>query len=367
MAKPTKLPEWDTTQVNSIEPDQDHKDQGWLAPGGIPEKPPFQTFNWWQNNVHTWVKELNIKGVLGYDAITDYVANLSYVVGSDGIIYQCKIANGPASSVVDPVGDTTRTWKKNELDQIISVSASVAANALTVGLTSGNLYFRNATLTNGAAESIDFPNLSLVVPSGATLGTINAIESNIILLAINNAGTIELAVINLAGGNDLSETGLISTTAISAAADSNDVAYSVVARTSVPYRVVGVAKSTQATAGTWATSPTLVQGSGGNALAAMSSIGYGQAWQSVSGSRSLDTLYYNTTGKPIMVAVSITGSSGLARSGTLTVDGVNVIFGFGAVSATQVSAQLAAIVPPGSSYQVVTTNSPTVQEWSELR
>ncbi len=56
MAKPSSLPEWDTTQVNSIPPDATHKNEGWLAPGGVPEKPPFQTFNHWQNEVYRWVK-----------------------------------------------------------------------------------------------------------------------------------------------------------------------------------------------------------------------------------------------------------------------------------------------------------------------
>ncbi len=59
MAKPTVLPLWDTTEVNSIAPDSDHEDQGWLAPGGVPEKPPFQTFNFWQNNVYKWIDALN--------------------------------------------------------------------------------------------------------------------------------------------------------------------------------------------------------------------------------------------------------------------------------------------------------------------
>jgi hypothetical protein len=86
----------------------------------------------------------------------------------------------------------------------------------------------------------------------------------LVVLAINHAGTIEAAVVNIAGGRDLSETGLISTTAISGSATANNVIYSTTARTSVAYRVVGYVESTQATAGTWATAPSTVQGAGGN-------------------------------------------------------------------------------------------------------
>ena len=117
MSKPTILPEWDINELNTVEPDQDHKDEGWLAPGGIPEKPPFQSFNHWQNSVYKWLDEINIKGLLGYDAITDYVADLSYTIGSDGKLYQCLINNGPASSAVNPVGDGTGTWVESIPDE----------------------------------------------------------------------------------------------------------------------------------------------------------------------------------------------------------------------------------------------------------
>mgnify|MGYP000459740610 CR=1 FL=1 len=55
MAIPGTEPEWDKNEVNSVAPDTDHEDEGWLAPGGIPEKPPFETFNHWMNNVYKWV------------------------------------------------------------------------------------------------------------------------------------------------------------------------------------------------------------------------------------------------------------------------------------------------------------------------
>jgi len=86
------------------------------------------------------------------------------------------------------------------------------------------------------------------------------------VLAINNAGTIELAAVNLAGGTRLDEANLITTTAEggAGAADSATVIYSTTARTNVAYRVLGIVRSTQATAGTWATAPSLIQGYGGN-------------------------------------------------------------------------------------------------------
>lgn len=224
--------------------------------------------------------------------------------------------------------------------KIQPITASVATNALTVTLNPTTLDFRSSTLSSGTVNTRAVSSaISLTVPSSATLGTISTVQSDIAVLAIDNAGTVELAVLNLAGGNDLSETGLISTTAISAAATSPSTAYSTSARTNVAYRVVGIVRSTQATAGTWATAPSLTQGRGGNAVAAMSAPGYGQTWQSVV--RISGTTYYNTTGRPIQVMAVLNATTGAS----VTVNSVTI--------ANFTSGQYfpySFIVPPGHSY-----------------
>ena len=154
------------------------------------------------------------------------------------------------------------------VNQIQPVTGTVAGNALTVGLNPTVLEFRSTTLTTGVPVKRTVPTaISLIVPSTATLGTVSGVASRIAIVAIDNAGTVELAVINLAGGVNLDESGVISTTAISGASTSASVFYSTTARTGVSYRVVGFVDSTQATAGTWASTPTLVQGDGGEAQA----------------------------------------------------------------------------------------------------
>jgi hypothetical protein len=80
---------------------------------------------------------------------------------------------------------------------------------------------------------------------------------------MNNAGTAELAVANIAGGLDMSETGLISTTAIGAGSTANNVWYSTTGRTNLAYRVIG-AFDVVNTAGAWA-SPTTKLNAGGQA------------------------------------------------------------------------------------------------------
>ena len=250
---------------------------------------------------------------------------------------------------------------------IQSITSSVAANALTVTLSPTTLDFRSSTLGSGTVVSrvISSP-VSVVVSSGSTLGTVSAVQSRIVVLALDNAGTVELAVVNISGGTDLTETGLISTTAEggAGAADSASTVYSTTARTSLAYRVVGYVESTQATAGTWATAPSTIQGYGGQALASMSSIGYGQTWQNLTASRALSTTYYNTTGKPITVSLIVGPTGGSSTQVSLTINGQTAAQ-FNSTP-TSISPCVTAIVPPSGVYSA-TMSAGQLGSWYELR
>jgi hypothetical protein len=249
-------------------------------------------------------------------------------------------------------------------DKIQQITASVGSNALTVTLNPTVLDFRSSTLGSGTVNTRTVSvAISVVVSSGSTLGTVSTVPNRLAVLAIDNAGTVELAVVNIAGGTNLDETGVISTTAEggAGAANSATVIYSTTARTNVPYRVVGFVESAQATAGTWATTPSKVQGYGGQAFAAMSSLGYGQTWQDVSASRTQGTTYYNTTGKPIAAIFSC------QTNGT-----VNIIIN--GATQTQMSASTGIvsaflfIVPTNQSYSIANASgTTTTAAWKELR
>jgi len=151
--------------------------------------------------------------------------------------------------------------------QLSSISASVGGNALTVTLNPCALDFRSTTLTSGAVVTRSVPSaISVTVSSGSTLGTVSGVESRIAVVAIDNAGTVELAVVNSLGYGVFDERLLINTTAEGGvgAADSASVFYSTSARTSVAFRVVGYIYSTQATAGSWASAPSNVNNDGSN-------------------------------------------------------------------------------------------------------
>lgn len=152
--------------------------------------------------------------------------------------------------------------------QNISLAASVGSSALTITLKSADgtdlsstnpadIVFRSATATTGTASAVSVTsNLTLTVSSGSTLGTTSAINSYLYIYAINNAGTVELAI----SKRLFSELSIVSTTAEggAGAADSDSVLYSTTARTNVACKLIGRISSTQATAGTWATTPSEV-------------------------------------------------------------------------------------------------------------
>lgn len=167
-------------------------------------------------------------------------------------------------------GDLVATENK------FSLSATVSSNAMTIALKDrdGNnatastpitFKFRSATdstptYTIGSVTAA----LSTVISSGSTLGTTSAVISRIHVGALLTGSTVELCYWNARSTTSLlafHDSELITTTAEggAGAADSAGVMYSTTARAGVPWIYLGYVESTQATAGTWATSPSKVQ------------------------------------------------------------------------------------------------------------
>jgi hypothetical protein len=144
-----------------------------------------------------------------------------------------------------------------------SISASVSAGALTINLMtkagstpSGgspvSVGMRNATAATGTYNFRTVTSaLSLVVPSGTTLGTASAVTTYLYIYLMDNAGTLVLAI----SGSAFDEGSLQSSTAIAAGASVSTL-YSTAGQSSLPIRLIGRIKVNETTAGTWASSPT---------------------------------------------------------------------------------------------------------------
>lgn len=288
-------------------------------------------------------------------------------VKTSGIVALNQLADleydGTDFVILDPLPPAPQS------DKIQPITASVASSAMTLTINPTTLDFRSATLGSGAVSTAAIAAaISTVISSGSTGGTVNGQMSRIAVLAIYNGGTPEVAWCNVSGGLNLDETTLISTTAEggAGAADSANVIYSTTARSNQPFRVLGYVESTQATAGTWATAPSTIQGMGGQAMVGMGTVGWGQTWQAVT--RTSGTTYYNTTGKPIVVKADITGPTGASIQTAITINGVSVgalAQAYTASGGTYITTGNI-IIPPGASY-VLTDSNITTRNTFEVR
>jgi hypothetical protein len=192
------------------------------------------------------------------------------VIIGNGTSAPLFVAPSTSGNVLTSNGTTwvSSTPAVASVSQINTLTATVASNALTISAPNLSMDYRAGNLASGTISTITVAPSNLVVPSGATLGMVLNSSARLIVGVMNNGGTAELFIVNSAGtlDIDLSESGLISTTILNTSSDSANVAYSTTARTNLPYRLVGFIVITLATAGTWETAPTTIQGYGGQVV-----------------------------------------------------------------------------------------------------
>lgn len=103
---------------------------------------------------------------------------------------------------------------------------------------------------------------------------------------------------------------------------------------------------------------------------AVAGLGVSQTWQDVKASRALSTTYTNSTGKPIAVSVTLSGTvNSSTLFGSMTINGVSNIGASGTITgatAANYSIPVQAIVPPGATYSVTAIQG-SISNWLELR
>lgn len=164
------------------------------------------------------------------------------------------------------------TNKDQYLLDNIGLAASVSSNALTVSLKGANgsdpsasnvvtIGYRSSTLATGSPVQRTVTSaLSITLSAGSTLGFTASEVGRLYVWAIDNAGTVELALSRTA--DIFPEGNLVTTTAEggAGAADSATVMYSTTARSNLACRCIGYVEiTTGATAGNWSNAPTKVQ------------------------------------------------------------------------------------------------------------
>src|SRR5215470_3617900 len=154
----------------------------------------------------------------------------------------------------------------------LQINTSVAASALTIALKERNgndpsasspVLFTVSGSGTSVSRAVAAP-LSITVPNGATLGTINGQACRIWIGLFDNAGTPVLGVFNALNPSTLSivywdESTAISTTNISAGSTLAQTWYTNGAVTTKSFRIIGYLEATEPTAGAWTVAPVRTQ------------------------------------------------------------------------------------------------------------
>jgi hypothetical protein len=161
----------------------------------------------------------------------------------------------------------------------MSLSASAGASALTINLLAADtgsapaaghpvlIPFRSTTLATGTTTwTAVTSSLSIVVPSGATLGTTNSVPFRLWIFAEYNSGTPELGVATCSSTTTIYpcaawENTRITTTTISGLSTSLGTLYSTTGVSNDAVRIIGFCdfSSGLATVGSWASACTTLQ------------------------------------------------------------------------------------------------------------
>jgi hypothetical protein len=278
-------------------------------------------------------------------------------------------------------------------------SVSLTSNVVTITTSAAHGYLVNDSVTvtattqtavNGTYTIVSVPtsttftyaktasNISLIADTGSVVSSSNIKMSAASgTLSVSNGGTgvSTLKANNLLVGNGTSSPSVIpagitgnvltstTTSTVTAGSFAVGTEYTILTVGTTDFTLIGAASNTvgvvftatgvgtgdgTATTNTWVSS-----------APAQNGLGQGQTWQNVLSSRSTNTDYTNSTGKPIMVNVWMTNQD---RVMTMLVESVTV-----ALLDIELShgGSLSAIVPNGSTYRVDTNG--TVNGWAELR
>lgn len=188
---------------------------------------------------------------------SNYTITLPALPSSTSVLTMDTSGNITASSALYPSLQVASGQLSN-----VGLQAAVAANALTISLKQADgssnpsvgspvaIAMRSPTAGTGSSTlRLVTSGLTITVPTGATLGQVSAQNQYIFVYALDNSGTIELAV---SGSRSFDEGSLQNTTAIGGGSTAQGILYSTVARTAVPVRYIGRLQSNQTVAGTYA-------------------------------------------------------------------------------------------------------------------
>lgn len=202
----------------------------------------------------------------GADAFNGATTGASLIEGPGQSLY--LYTNGAGTWFIDK-----GVLPGNNSANNLQLNATVAGSALTIAIkdrngndpSSASPVIFNYCSGNGqiVSRAVAAP-LTITVPNGASLGTVNGQASRIWVGLFDNAGSPVLGVYNALSATTPSilcwdESSQPNTTAVSAGSTLSQVWYTSGGLTSKPFKVLGFVESTQPTAGAWTVAPSKIQ------------------------------------------------------------------------------------------------------------
>jgi hypothetical protein len=205
---------------------------------------------------------MNILAVGGSGTKTAWTISQSATGVAGGAVVAGAGANADITSLT---GLTSAIPSLNTVAKLQPVDGTVSGSALTVKINPTTIDMRSSTLSSATINSrVVAAQITMTVSNGSSLGFIASQAGRIAVLAIDNAGTVEVACCNAYGGANLDEGTLITTVAEggAGAADSAATIYSTTARSNVPFKIMGYLDITPGASFAWTAAPTTIQGAG---------------------------------------------------------------------------------------------------------
>lgn len=148
---------------------------------------PRQSENYFKFVVTEALKELQEYGFKVYDTLVDYPAG-AITKGSDNNTYEARVANGPGSTTVDPVGDVTRTWIKLFDDTVDPKKFGAIGDNTTDDYTAVSNAHAFCVANN---KSLKFTNGTYKISTNLTL-SVNVIFDENAILSPDNSITVSI-------------------------------------------------------------------------------------------------------------------------------------------------------------------------------
>lgn len=340
-----------------VEPSDVKKQTGWTA-----EVPPFQWENWIQNRQDQFIAHINQRGIPEWDGLTEYEASgLSYVQGTDGILYKSVAASGPNTTVQNPVTDVSDTY------WTVAFTKAVQATETIAGI---------AELATTAEAQTGSNDTNIMTP----LKTLQAIQQfgtdtlNTVRIDVASSSTVNLTAL----APNTRHINITGTTTINGFTVASGQCYFVRFNAALTLtNSTGLVTNRAANIVTSVGDSCVIRATATNTVeiilytkAISQSLGDGQTVQTLTGSRAFGTTYTNTTGRPIFVSVVVntTGSSTVVGGPVKMVAGGGEYWGIAPAGAgANWSLVVTGVIPPGANYSVTNSNFFSLVNWTELR